>query len=444
MKKRLLPFLLLVLCALCVTSASADSIDGKVTIASVYDAYGRVDALTDGSTATTWGCSIGSDTTLTLNLYGDTVGEIWLRSGHCYSQNYFNHYDRPEIVKVTVYYRANQYTTSSDSYRYRLSDAYRPSTVSSGWNDGYQRLLLPKAYQGVTKIELTIESAVTGSGYTGSPTLTDIIVARGHHATATPKANATRTPKPYVVYVTATPKPYDPDDYVEFITPVPKPDDTEDDYVEYLTPAPRPDDTEDDDVAYITPAPRPTEPLVELITPVPRPTEEPRYPSSIGIIGQLKERIATRSGPGTWYDEPGSFFGKGDYVSVITKAWDEENGIWWFQVEFQYDGEWYRAYTPASRIDLNPGSIPSEDADIMNPDSRRVLYDQRVYFGPGEEYKMYKVSMLYEGSKADLIYAEELNGEIWALVHYFDYATDEDRRGWVPMEALSKEPFTWD
>ena len=60
-------------------------------------------------------------------------------------------------------------------------------------------------------------------------------------------------------------------------------------------------------------------------------------------IGRLNQQIATRSGPGTEYFEPGSFLRKGDYVTVHTKVWDSVNEIWWVQVEFT-EGGWAISY----------------------------------------------------------------------------------------------------
>ena len=442
-KTRLIPVLvLLVMALLCVTASAASlyssGITGQTPIASVTDRSGTVTALTDGSTTTVWTkTGTGYSADLTINLYSATVGEIWIRNGHCYSQNYYNHYDRPDVVSVTLYYPANRYTTTSVTYRYRMSDAFRPSTVSSSWNNGYQRLLLPKTYAGVTRIELTIESSITGYGRTGA-TISDIIVAQGSHATATPKAYATATPRPYVQYVTPTPTPY-----VQWITPTPTRG-----MVTLITPTPT-----RGVVSLITPTPTryvslitptPTQPAVELITP-PAATTPPaslptaEYPSE-GVEAKLLKAAATRSGPNNDYDEPGSFFKKGVAVNVVSKAWDPGNELWWFQLEFNYRGEWMRAYTPENRVDLDPDLVPTENDQ---GDPREVLYDQRVYFGPGEEYKMYKTSMLYKESRAVIYGYEEKDGVLWAQIHYHDYAIDEDRRGWVPAECLSSWNYPW-
>lgn len=411
-KTLLLALLVLLLTCLCTGALAASGPANPVYISSITDSTGNaVTTLTDGSTATTWtknASGYGAD--LTINLYNATVGEIWVRNGHCYSQNYYNHYDRPDVIAVTVWYSANYYTSTSVTYRYRMSDAFRPNASSSAWYNGYQRILLPEQLSGVTRIELTIESATQGYGRTGA-TITDVIVASGAHATATPYTRVTATPRPYVQYITPSPTPY----------------------VQYVTPTPT------RNVIIITPPPT-TPPLVEMITPTPTATlPADGYPSE-GVVARLTKTAATRSGPSNDYDEPGSFFSSGTEVNVISKAWDPENELWWFQIEFNYRGEWMRAYTPENRIDLDPDLVLTENNE---GDAREVLYDQRVYFGPGEHFRMYKVSMLYKESRAVIYGFEEVDGVLWAQIHYHDYAINEDRRGWVPAECLSTWPFPW-
>jgi len=402
-------FLLLLLCL--GTTAFAASIPGQQTIVAVMDGNGYVTNLTDDDATTAWTQSGYGDPDLTLSLYSASVGEIWIRSGYAYTQNWYNHYDRPDVVKVAVYYQANRYTESYDVYRYRLADEFRPNTMSANWNGGYQRLLLPKQYSGVTKIELTIESAIAGFGRTGV-TISDIIVTGGSHATATPKAYATATPKPYVVYVTPTPGPVIDDD------------ETEPPLVELLTPVPKP--TATPEIVIITPTPA-----------APAVTREPiEYPSLGGIIATLSSRAATRSGPGTRFDEPGSFYSEGDEVKVLSKAWDSYNDVWWLQIEFQYRNEWYRAYTTESRVNVNLSLVPEEPA-IGDPiDTVAILKQCKASFGPGRVYRVFGTSVLHEGNKVD-VYAIE-NG--WVQIEYTDYGSNEDpqprRRGWVPLDCV--------
>lgn len=432
MKKLCILFLILLLC-LC-APALAD-IGSQQNISYIADASGYVTTLTDGNNTTAWTkqSSSGADLTLYMN-YAD-VGEIWIRNGYAYSTNYYQHYDRAAKVKVTVYYYANQYTESYDTYRYNLTDAFRPNTVSKSWNNGYQRLLLPKQYRGVTKIELTIESVALGTGRTGA-TISDIIVASGSHATATPKSYATATPKPWVVYVTATPGPeQEEDDYVESITPYPGYDSEHEDsrgdedypYVELITPVP----TKTPTVTVVTP--QPTEPLVELITPMP--TSNANYPSEGGVIGYNNQSVYTRFGPSTGYGSPGTFFRDGKHeVKVVTRTWDSTNKGYWYQLEYQYEGEWMRAYTPANRIDVADTSLIPNEVALDEPlDVRKSLIEYPCYYGPGENYRQLGV---LGADKRCPVYNIE-NG--WVQVEYFNYGDDTLYRGWVPLHVIYGE-----
>ena len=51
----------------------------------------------------------------------------------------------------------------------------------------------------------------------------------------------------------------------------------------------------------------------------------------------------------------------------------------------------------------------------------------------------FKKSILYPGSKCD-IYAIE---DEWAQIEYYDYVSEAKRRGWVPLNILSEDPFQW-
>ncbi len=446
-KLRLIPLLALLLCCLCVTAMAA-GISGQQSISAVQDINGYVTDLTDDDASTAWIRQEGLGADLTLSFYNARVGEIWIRNGYAYTQNWYSHYDRPSLIKVTVYYYANQVTETYETFRYRLTDACRPSSISQDWNSGYQRLLLPKQYRNVTRIELTIEEVITGTGRTGAA-ISDIIVASGNHVTATPKTYATATPKPYVVYITPTPGPQTEEDdywgdYVEYITPVPDdddadfivPDDDKDSDVDFIVPGGSSSNpTRTPNITIITPAPKPTEPLVELITP--KPTAEPiEYPSLGGVIGALTKRAATRSGPGTGFDEPGSFFQAGQEVKVISKVWDERNNLYWFQIEFEFKGEWYRVYTTDSRVDVDESKVPDEPALNDPLDSCRILRKLKARFGPGEEYAEFSPSVLHVDNRVD-VYAIE---DGWVQIEYTDYGSAEDpqpkRRGWVPIDAV--------
>ena len=423
--KKLCFLTILLALLLCLCSTATAEIWNQQQISAIADANGYITTLTDGNNTTTWTKQDSYGADLTLYMDYASVGEIWIRNGHTYSTNYYQHYDRAAKVKVTVYYYVNQYTESYDTYRYTLTDAYRPNTVNKSWSNGYQRLLLPKQYRNVTKIELTIESVVLGAGRTGA-TISDIIVASGNFATATPKSYGTATPKPWVVTITATPGPQvEEDGYVESITPYPGYDDEHD------------DSRGDDDyplVELITPAPAPTKtPTVTVVTP--QPTASVSYPSEGGVIGYANERIPTRSGPRTGYDWTSSYFEAGHEVKITSKSWDGNNKQYWYLVEFEYNGQWYRLYTSEHSINADASDVPVEPPVGEPLDTRKGLAEHPYHYGPGYEYAVVSDAKMVVNKQCDVYVIE--NG--WALVEYKDYAKNLSRRAWVPVSVLYGE-----
>ncbi len=414
MRKTRLLLLALVLTCLCgAASASAYGTAygpaGRLPIASVTDGMGNVSALTDSSTATAWTGAVGDR--LTITLYSADVGEIWIQNGHCYSQNYYNHYDRPDVVSVTLWYDASRYAEESVTYRYRLTDAYRPGVRSGGWMDGYQRLLLPQRIDNVNRIELTVESAVQGYGRTGAA-MTDLAVTRGQHATATPR-RATATPRPYVQYITPTPGPV----VVPTVEPIVPTRDV------VIVPP------EDDDplVEFITP--KPTKPAVELITP--EPADDPALYPSEGVLAKLDERMYTRSGPGAGYDELGGFGQKGTEINVISKVWDKVNELYWLQAEVWRDDGWRRVYTADKYLTFDVSLVPDETTEALRC---RMTTTMPARYGPGEEYG-YKEA--YPVKKGTTAYLYIIEGD-WGQVEYNTQGVR--RRAWVPLSTLEEAP----
>ncbi len=397
-KTRLLLLTVLLAFCVCATAAAASLVgtsgpSGSLPIASVTDAKGYVTTLTDGDTTTSWtreAYAAAYATDLTINLYSASVGEIWIRNGHCYSQSYYDHYDRADVIAVTLWYTSGR-TSTSVTYRYRMSDSFRPTASSSGWQGGYQRLLLPTRVDGVTKIDLKIESVKQGYGRTGV-TLTDIAVTRGSHATATPR-RSTATPRPYVSYITPTPSPL----------------------VEYITPAPT------KDVSFITPI---------ISRPPTAPPSSGSFPSK-GVPATLTRAMATRTGPGTEYDEPGTFFNAGEVVNVLTRVWDENNMLYWLQVEF-YDGKvWRRAYTTQNYVSIDVNLVPNE---TTAPERYVMTKRSNAYFGPGTIYG-YQIGSPLPVDTRVKVYARE---DGWALVEYYDWGLETTRRAWVDASNMAR------
>ena len=85
------------------------------------------------------------------------------------------------------------------------------------------------------------------------------------------------------------------------------------------------------------------------------------YTQYAAEYAEANRRLATRTGPGTKYDEPGSFGKAGDMCRILSKAYDETNEIWWVQTEIRGSGGILWAYTGIKRFDgLKLENIPEE------------------------------------------------------------------------------------
>lgn len=144
--------------------------------------------------------------------------------------------------------------------------------------------------------------------------------------------------------------------------------------------------------------------------------------------GRLNQKIATRSGPGTQYFEPGTFLKTGDYVTVHTKVWDNRNEIWWVQVEFNTNGGRYRAYTGSWRMNVDLSRVPQE----RSLGTVRVTSDADVFAGPGWEYVMWN-DTVYRGTMATLYEVE--NG--YGLIECWNGSRGQNWRVWAPLRCLS-------
>ena len=116
------------------------------------------------------------------------------------------------------------------------------------------------------------------------------------------------------------------------------------------------------------------------------------YESRPDITGAgLLMKLATRSGPGTQYDEPGTFFGKNwqtQNVKVLGKAWD--GSIWWVLVDFSNGGKAsYRVWTGLKRVDVDINKVK----EYYPKGQGTVNSTSETYRGPGGKYARANVSI---------------------------------------------------
>lgn len=93
--------------------------------------------------------------------------------------------------------------------------------------------------------------------------------------------------------------------------------------------------------------------------------QEPVTPARRGgdVYGLTIDKIATRKGPGTQYQEGGTYSVKGQYIKVLAKAYDKRNGIWWVKCEIPYRNEIRVLWTGYKRFDhgtLSLDDLPEE------------------------------------------------------------------------------------
>ncbi len=151
-----------------------------------------------------------------------------------------------------------------------------------------------------------------------------------------------------------------------------------------------------------------------------------------GVTAPLLMRLSTRTGPGTEYDEPGTFF-QSNYayttVRVLSRAWDSRNDIWWVQTEFRSGGQSYRAYTGLKRVNMDVYSVPEEK--VLGTAS--TLRAAAAYWGPGTDYAASRYD-IPSGTSVTVMDVE--NG--WAQIEFRDGRVKYDlRRAWIRTENLS-------
>ena len=115
-------------------------------------------------------------------------------------------------------------------------------------------------------------------------------------------------------------------------------------------------------------------------------------PAGAELYGLATQKLATRTGPGTQYEEGGTYFVEGEYIQVISRAYDEANGIWWVKCAIPYHGEIRILWTGYKRFDSN--QLPLETIPIEGEETTvsyaggdwENAYRQFILVGEYENY----------------------------------------------------------
>ena len=303
---------------------------------------------------------------------GATIKDLWIRNGYDNSDELYLQYARPYRIDVMVWI-GNEEVPRGPFVFTKMPDVWDSSALNAESYDGYRCLSLPDRFTNVTQLDLYIKGWHKGD----DAYRTKYIMQISDMAFLPDSLTAIYGPGVYDGYYNGG--------YYQ--------------------------------------APTPT--LVPLATATPAPSAAP----FTGLQVLTKERLATRSGPGTNYTEQGSYLQGGAWVKAVSSAYDQANGIWWVQVELSYNGELRRAYTGVKRLQMSADQVPVESAEGGAVVTRSVY----GYWGPGYGYAMY----------GDMIPAGT-TGTIWqreGLYAQFEFPDQNGqlRRVWIPENAVESE-----
>ena len=144
------------------------------------------------------------------------------------------------------------------------------------------------------------------------------------------------------------------------------------------------------------------------------------------------DRIATRSGPATTFDEIHTF--NVDYgTPVFLLRVQNTSGTQWVEIEFLYQGEWVRVWTGLKRVAYaNLAGLPG---DYTARGTGTVSSVTTGRYGPGREYKV-----LYQDIPAGLGCKVMDEDGSWLLIEYESSDPNHPltHRCWVPADAIAR------
>lgn len=150
-----------------------------------------------------------------------------------------------------------------------------------------------------------------------------------------------------------------------------------------------------------------------------------------GVMRTLgKERVFTRSGPGTAFRDTGTYTVEGGRVRVYACAYDD-SGNCWVQCDFPYQKKLRRLYTRLEDVDddcFDLSEIPQEQPLGYKVKVNAVTLLQ---YGPGDAYGTYGKS--FKSTKGATVYIVTIDGDD-ALVQWT--TPKQSYRVWVPTTIL--------
>ena len=318
---------------------------------------------------TFWSTQAKNDTPdISLDFYNATIKDVWLRNGWA-GENYKD-YARILFLKVTVWSGGVAYGPYDFN---NLIDSIDSTERSESMYDGYQRLSLPMQFHNVTRVDLFIKGR-----YLGNVEATQYGIRTGDLIFLPDSLT-----NMYGSWIFNNNNYYNPT-----VPPV------------YVTPPPTA-------VPYVTPPPA---------------------AASVEVLAL--DNLATRSGPGTNYNELGTYSVQGQTVKALSKAYDERNGIWWIQVELSYGEDLRRVYTGLKRLSMDVNLVPTEESQGSYAVKRSVY----PYYGPGYKYTLYNKQV--PAGTTGTVWMRE---DSYVLFEYFDASLQMNCRVWIPEGSLEED-----
>ena len=316
---------------------------------------------------------------LTFYFANATIKDLWIRNAYENTDELYLEYARPYRIDVVVWI-GNEEVPRGPYVFTRMSDVWDSTLLNAECIDGYRCLSLPQKFENVTQVDLYIKGWHKGE-------------------------DAYRTK--YILHISD----------LAFL-----PDSLSNLYGPWIF------NSSYSGGNYTTPAPT----LVPTAVPTLVPTAQPIVTTApfTGLQVFTKDRLSTRSGPGTTYTETGSYFQSGTWVRAITSAYDRANGIWWVQVELSYNGELRRVYTGVKRLQMAADQVPIEETEEGSAVVTRSVYP---YWGPGYGYTMYGEKI--PAGTAGTVWQRE---NLYAQFEYRD-GSGQLRRVWIPENALEED-----
>lgn len=145
------------------------------------------------------------------------------------------------------------------------------------------------------------------------------------------------------------------------------------------------------------------------------------------------EKLSTRSGPGTQYRDTGSYDLRGQWVKILSCAYDKY-GTCWVECEIlDRKGDPMWLYTGLKRFDPSSYDRNEIEEEMIIGLESRATRTSKAKFGPGTNFTTYKELTVDKNQRIQLI---KVVGD-WVQVEW--KTSKRSYRAWIPCDAQAYE-----